>query len=399
MQRRTVNDRQLDVLSWIADGCPDGVMLDFSHKTTAAALRNRGLAAVSKRGGWHAEITNAGRHYLEHGGYPDDAKPAQPESRPQPRPRKVRTVTEKPTPAPTPKKSTPRAPTPVEVTPLRAVPVPQRLVQPHPVVAALQERKVPITTKSVHSRALRILHAIAVAAEREGWTAQSVAQSRNYWGGEWPTEDHLVINNGECCVGIRVTQQSDKTAHTPTKYETDQLERWGYPRIPPYDHTPSDRLSISLESRLTCGRNTFADRQRWALEDKLPELMDEIARRGDAEREWRLKREAEEAERQRIRDVAIEKAKIQLRKGHRAKSLLREAEDWTTANTLRLYLDAMESRIGSLAEAEAPDARAWLDWCRAYAEGVDPLGRTIAIPTDPEPTDEALRPFLDRWSR
>ena len=60
MAWKPLNLRQMEVLQWIADGCPNGVMSDFTYKTTAVALRNRHLVSVSKRGGWHAEITAGG---------------------------------------------------------------------------------------------------------------------------------------------------------------------------------------------------------------------------------------------------------------------------------------------------------------------------------------------------
>ena len=72
MTQRTVNDRQLEVLTWIGAGCPVGVMVGDSHKTTAVALQSRRLAKVTrKRGVWGAAITDAGHHFLEHGEYPD----------------------------------------------------------------------------------------------------------------------------------------------------------------------------------------------------------------------------------------------------------------------------------------------------------------------------------------
>lgn len=54
----------------------------------------------------------------------------------------------------------------------------------------------------------------------------------------------------------------------------------------------------------------------------------------------------------------------------------------------------MESRIAQLPDPDVADALTWLEWCRQYSRGLDPLGRTIGMPADPEPTDEALRPFL-----
>ena len=72
-----VNARQLEVLKWIADGCPDGVMKAYTHKTTAIALPGRRLVAVTrKRGVWQAQLTAAGSYYLEHGRYPEDLQAA-----------------------------------------------------------------------------------------------------------------------------------------------------------------------------------------------------------------------------------------------------------------------------------------------------------------------------------
>ncbi|RKQ94580.1 hypothetical protein U746_0327 [Mycolicibacterium mucogenicum 261Sha1.1M5] len=75
---RPVNDRQLEVLRWIADGCPTGKWPedDNVHKISAAALKSRGLATVTGHGPtWTASITNAGAHYLEHGSYPPSDEP------------------------------------------------------------------------------------------------------------------------------------------------------------------------------------------------------------------------------------------------------------------------------------------------------------------------------------
>jgi hypothetical protein len=66
-----INARQLEILQWIADGCPDAVMKDFTYKTTAVALQGRRLVTVSRKGGiWRATITEAGRYYLQHGTCP-----------------------------------------------------------------------------------------------------------------------------------------------------------------------------------------------------------------------------------------------------------------------------------------------------------------------------------------
>ncbi len=44
LPRRPLTDRQLAVLGWIADGCPDGVWPDHSHKLSVGALEVRTAA-------------------------------------------------------------------------------------------------------------------------------------------------------------------------------------------------------------------------------------------------------------------------------------------------------------------------------------------------------------------
>jgi hypothetical protein len=68
-----LNERQVAVLSWIAEGCPDGIMEGDSYKVSAVALQDRGLIQVSRRRGvWQAEVTAGGRYYVLHGAFPDE---------------------------------------------------------------------------------------------------------------------------------------------------------------------------------------------------------------------------------------------------------------------------------------------------------------------------------------
>jgi hypothetical protein len=66
-----LNERQVTVLRLIASGDDLSEPEDIPHRRTASALRDRGLATISKRDGWHAKITDAGRYYLEHRRHPD----------------------------------------------------------------------------------------------------------------------------------------------------------------------------------------------------------------------------------------------------------------------------------------------------------------------------------------
>lgn len=65
-----LSQRQVDVLRWVAEGCPDGVWRDFSYKHTAYAIAGRGLILVQRRrDAWRASVTKHGRSYLEQGSY------------------------------------------------------------------------------------------------------------------------------------------------------------------------------------------------------------------------------------------------------------------------------------------------------------------------------------------
>jgi hypothetical protein len=80
-QRMTLTQRQIDVLRWIGDGCPDGMMVEegFPERITAGALRNRSLVTTKGRGStWSAAITEAGGEYLARVDGPNPPIPREP---------------------------------------------------------------------------------------------------------------------------------------------------------------------------------------------------------------------------------------------------------------------------------------------------------------------------------
>jgi hypothetical protein len=80
-QLKKLNDKQIAVLRWIAEGCPPRDWPDTTHKSSALALSGRGMVAVtrrSKKRPWSAALTERGRYYLDHGTLPPPASTAQP---------------------------------------------------------------------------------------------------------------------------------------------------------------------------------------------------------------------------------------------------------------------------------------------------------------------------------
>ncbi|WP_437770455.1 hypothetical protein [Arthrobacter sp. KNU40] len=58
---------QVDVLHWVADGCPEALWEGNAHKLVARALANRNLIAINRRRGrWSADMLPGGEYYLAH---------------------------------------------------------------------------------------------------------------------------------------------------------------------------------------------------------------------------------------------------------------------------------------------------------------------------------------------
>jgi len=65
-----LNDTQVALLNWLA-GEPGAGEATHPQRLTARALERRRLVKIRGRGPrWHATLTTAGLHYLEHGTYP-----------------------------------------------------------------------------------------------------------------------------------------------------------------------------------------------------------------------------------------------------------------------------------------------------------------------------------------
>lgn len=404
MARKPVNARQLEVLRWIADGCPDGVMADDTYKQSAAALKSRHLVTISKRDAWRATIAPDGAYYLEHGHYPGATKTSMTSRlrRPQTTPRTPPSPS-----APTPANSqgearlsegeTQREGREEPAQPARDIPVLEQLRRPHAVVVQLRDDKSHFDiTGPARRRALLVAQGLISGCEREGWTVTPVSSQRDGWGRTtWEAKHHFWVDTGECKIGIRFVQEQDRTPHEPTPYEVAQKKRYEWTNIPKYDHTPSDRLRIELGS----GRRTnYSDGKRMALPSKLPMIVAAIHEYHEVSYERRLENERREAERAERWEAAMSRAKLLLRESHRAAQLSKQVDKWRQARELREYVRTLEHVASSLEGSDREAAEEWISWATQECERIDPLNQPIRMPDDPEPTLEALKPFLGGWS-
>lgn len=445
-QPKTLTERQVSVLRWIAEGCPNGVVDDEFHRTSAAALRRRGLVGTSGRGPtWMAKVTHAGREYL-----------AQVEGPSPPTPRKANgSVTQRLVDdvgaaggslrvprrgafdgdgvdyehrarlaerlgkvpegrrlivtrregelelrlVDAPGQAGGRA----ELVPIA---IPEKVGRYDPTARQFRDRaeRHEVSRGSLR-RATRIVHAIAVEAERRGWSARPSPESRNGYGRDvWTgTKDgHLQIEADDHDFRLLAREEG---AHTRGRWE-EEVKRYRDRELPSgrFDAGATGRLKLELASErwwIHRGRQSrWADRQSWSLEERLPYLFREIEGRiaeaaRVAEEEQMAREKAAEAarrnaeERERQWALLMEQAEERLVEERRATELRAQADAWHEADRLRRYCDAMAAAFG-----DDPETAKWLAWARAHAARRDPLTESPTMPNEPEATPEALQPYL-----
>jgi hypothetical protein len=452
-QRKTLTDRQIAVLRWIGDGCPAGVMADeMSARISAGALRNRGLVRTSGRGrSWKATITPDGTDYLKQvdGPNPPVARQANVSVTQQLiddvvaaggslRVRRKRwnepgvdyerraQLAESYGKVPAGSRVVVTRSSPEELLielvgdgrtgegaehesakALQPVAVPARLSKHHRIAREFRDRtNLHEVSRKALPRVLRIVHALATEAERRGYQVACVQVREDGYGrSDWkPTHDgQLVFTINGHALRVRIWE---KGAGLRGPYEQ-QLKRWRedrdkpvqlmqfLDRPKPYDSGASGELNIEALAGSYGRQKSWADRTRWTLEDRLPQLLHELELQAIEAEERRLAREREEAERQRQWEAAVEDAKRRLVDEHRLEVLRNRARAWHEADAIRAYCDAVEARHGAEAIAADPEAAQWLALAREYADQAQELPR---MPVDPEPTAEKLKPYLGQWS-
>lgn len=450
-QRKTLNEVQVGVLRWISEGCPETGLDGIPARISAGALRNRGLVRTSGRGPtWRATITTAGKEYLQRIDGPNPPLPRQPNGSATQQlvddvvaaggslrvPRKhwndrggvdyerrarlaesygkvpsgsrlvvknasadellIELVTDTTTAAIDEEEAS---------VALAPVPVPMRLTKYHPVAREFRDRtNLHEISRKALPRALRIVHALAVEAERRGYRIACVRVREDSYGRtEWkPAQDgQLVFTINAHELKVRIWE---KGGGQRGPYEH-QMRRWKADREQPlrlmqfverpkaYDSGATGELNVEALGSAYGRQRAWGDRSRWRLEDRLPNLLRELEVQAVEAEERRLAREREQAERQRQWEAAMERAKLQFINEHRLEVLRNRVQAWEEAEAIRRYCAAVESRHG--AAIADPDAVEWLSLALEHADRAQGLPR---MPADPEITHDGLRPYLGGWS-
>lgn len=440
-QRKTLTVDQIELLRWVEEGCPEGVYDGVYHRISVAALRNRGLVQVHGRGAsWSATITTEGREYLARVDGPSPPVPRQVNKSVAEQliddviaaggvlrversygrsdwQRRVRQAIRH-NKVPAGKRleyssnwrddfaeirlvDAPEGTTPV----LLPVPVPDHVSRYHPVVQAVRKDKDRLeVSNAALPRASRLLHALVVEAERRQMTVTIPAghRSRETNKLEWAagTDGHVVFTTGAWDQAVRLHEEGLRIDIVYKRPPYDPADPWDQRRAGVYrrvrdESSGTDRLVLELVPSHRSDRMAqWADRKRWTLEDKLPEVLAEIVvRAAEAEHE-RLETERRAAARQVAWEAAIAEAHERHYQARCAEILDRQIEAWEHAERIRRYCDNLASHheCGTAGQK-------WIAWARSHADQLSPNRQILQMPDRPEKVAlEDLRPFLDGWS-
>lgn len=436
-----LSDRQYKVLEWIASGCPEGVWPDFTYKTTTYALAARNLVKVDRRrGSWSATVTEDGTYYLEHRTFPE--KPSLSKrsgSTPGNQARKRTTfeisaddlIAEVQAANGTLVISDPTSQ--IRAAYRRAISkaisdglVPEGLALRHKgrdaghleiklitrpevieVAAAPPPVPVPAVLEEIHD---------AVRMFRDGKTApldvseelrprtllilQAIADECGSRGHEFTVwADHA---SGFCITVKGVSSRFvvyEEMVRRAVPIEEDLVAaKYEWQRVrATVEKVRSGKLAIRTGTNYR--PEVWADRRRWALESRLPQVF------AHAEREASIVIE---------RDARLERERVDhLRKWNQAKVVARQryVEDLNRrrldeqlaqsqrTEKLRQYAAAVEQRAAAMDNPDETDrAKKWAAYARSEADRLDPLlqPRSLRFEEPVEVSDAALDPFMPR---
>lgn len=429
MSRRfpLLSQRQLEVLTWVGQGCPEDVWPDAGYKHTVYGLTERGLVTVDRRQGrWSATVTDDGRFYLEHGTYPDRPDQTPSKRSTPPRPANARRPATR-----EPGREFPVSPTdliaqlhtsgtpltvPDPSEQLRAgyrraidhsrrhglvpdgyalrytgrnagnlvislvptdeaaalagvldpVPVPDLFDDVHPVVRLLRDRHpqlLPVSEASL-DRALRILHAIASECQRRDHHFRLRPDKQ-------PT---FQIQVGLDTFAFSLAEEYQK-GDVVEAADLDRA-RYSWQRFPArLRDLPSGRLVLRLDEGARSV--SWADRKRGTLEAKLPAVFVHLAQQAAAADTARADHERQRVERRDEWQALVEHARHDYVLDLNRARLREQAHQSTLAEELRRYTTRLQELLeGTSRPEEADELGTWIEFASNEADRCDPLLNT-----------------------
>lgn len=417
---KPLNSRQLDVLRRISSG--EDVGVDSTAKTSARALDGRGLVTVSTRGGWHVEITDAGRFYLDHDHHPDrpcganaacgdqqppDRQPPSSKSKRPPPHTTARIVSQRRAAATDlvaklieQREVVISHPDDDELAEWRKivdftkrhglVPAGHRIEKSRwygrdlhirlcegshpnakPSLDPSQRIEVPEHVERLHPLLAHLKDPAAVLdvsmeqverALRIMHTVFTEADRREYetgWADDTSVGAEIRVDGFR--VHVTLTEEWETREVVPTPAELSGKKVYGWQRFQPEMRSVrSGKLRIQVT---TAGVRfdrpaKWADRQRWNVENKLGEVLAEIDGRVKAEQDRIAAKEQARLQRQHDWEVAMSKARAHFQEDRRITALNKQLDGWRKAAEIRAYCEAVEEARRADDDADGSEGQA-----------------------------------------
>lgn len=406
MTSRTLNSRQVEILTWVGAGCPDRVWPDNAHRTSARALASRGLVTIRGRGPtWAVTITDAGRAFLEDGDASlPDSKELKRRARDQnsahaitPQSllaalvagdgthtvsdpsRNVRSAYRRaiaalsqqdlPPGARVTHKGRDRGDLVIKIVEAsQASPQPAELSIPTvldlnlEVIKALKQRLQGVKVAAASQERVLLLHqALALEADRRGYACTIPADG--------PT---LIIRIGEVDAEFSIHEEKVRVQKVVSEETT--AVRYDWQRAPLQSVEEwSGRLRLTLQD----GWNPswWADRKHGTLDSRLSQALHVAEKWADQVRQSRETANLARQERNRLWEVAVVKAKAAYLGALNRERMNAQVVAFTHVAGLRSYAAALEAAISDLSDEQRDQASDWVSWIRADADRQDPLMR------------------------
>jgi hypothetical protein len=220
-------------------------------------------------------------------------------------------------------------------------------------------------------RALRIMNALARAAEERRWPV-TVEQRK-------PQGTYVTVLGHAVQVGL--VEKTKRLDHALNKTEREEVQKHGRTWGPRWDYRPTGVLELRLKDSAGHGlRRTWADADGSPLEERLNAVLAGIVFMADAKRveQVRLERQRQawqEAERRRWEAEARRREDAE-----RRQRLETDAAAWEKSRQLQQYIYAVERDAIERGQSvvAGKDLQEWLKFARVHADSLDPIRRSRA---------------------